>query len=366
MNTHLTRSILTLVLAGLLSSTSAQATTDLRIYNWSDYIAADTIRNFEKESGTHVIYDVFDSNETLEVKLLSGNSGYDIVVPTSYFLATQIKAGVFQKLDKSKLPNLSHLDPELMQQLQKADPGNEYAIPYLWGTSGIGYNEKKVKEILGEDAPVDSLALILEPKYARKLAKCGIALIDSGDGVFPLVMKYLGLPPQSTDPKDYAKSIAKLQEVRPYISYFHSSRYTSDLANGDICVAIGFSGDVLQAAARAKEANNGQVIKYSIPREGSIIWFDMMAIPVDAQAPEAATQFMNYIMRPEVIAPITNYVTYANANRDARPLVDESIANNPNVYPPQDVIGRLSVAEVLPHKILRLISRSWTQFKSGK
>lgn len=366
MSTRFTQSLPCLALAGLLTAANVQATTDLRIYNWSDYIAEDTVRNFEKESGTHVIYDIFDSNETLEAKLLSGNSGYDIVVPASYFLATQIKAGVFQKLDKSKLPNLRHLDPELMQQLQRADPGNEYAIPYLWGTSGIGYNEKKVKEILGEDAPVDSLAMIFEPKYAKKLAKCGIALIDSGDGIFPLVMKYLGLPPQSTEPKDYAKAIAKLNEVRPYISYFHSSRYINDLANGDICVAIGFSGDVQQATARAQEANNGQVIKYSIPREGSTLWFDMMAIPFDAKAPEAATQFMNYIMRPEVIAAITNHVTYANPNKDAKPLVDDAIISNPGVYPPEDVLKRLSVAEVLPHKILRLISRSWTQFKSGK
>lgn len=366
MSTRFTQSLLSLTLGGLLTATSAQAATNLRIYNWSDYIAEDTVKNFEKETGAQVTYDVFDSNETLEAKLLSGNSGYDIVVPSGHFLAKQIKAGAFQKLDKSKLPNLSHLDPTLMQHLQKADPGNEYAIPYLWGTNGIGYNEKKIKEILGEDAPLDSLALILEPKYAEKLAKCGIAMLDSGDEIFPMVLNYIGLPSQSTEAKDYAKAVAKLQEVRPYISYFHSSRYISDLANGDVCVAIGYSGDVLQAAARAEEANNGQVIKYSIPREGSSLWFDMMAIPADAKAPETATQFMNYILRPEVIAPISNYVAYANPNKDAKPLVDAAITNNPGVYPPNAVLERLWVADVLPHQTLRVISRSWTQVKSGE
>lgn len=365
MRLRFAKSLVSLALGGLLASTSAQAETTLRIYNWSDYIAEDTIANFEKETGIKVVYDVFDSNETLEAKLLSGRSGYDIVVPTAHFLSKQIKAGAFQKLDKSQLPNMSHLDPILMQQLQKADPGNEYAVPYLWGTNGIGYNEKKVKEILGEDAPVDSLQLVLEPKYAEKLAKCGIAMLDSGDEIFPLVLNYMGLPGESTNAADYTKAAEKLKTVRPYIKYFHSSRYISDLANGDICVAVGYSGDVLQAAARAEEAGNGQVIKYSIPKEGSLLWFDMMAIPADAKEPKAALTFINYILRPEVIAPISNYVAYANPNKDAKPLVDEAITNNPGVYPSEEVLKTLWVSDVLPQKVLRAMTRAWTKVKGG-
>ncbi len=365
MRLRFAKSLVSLALGGLLASTSALAETTLRIYNWSDYIAEDTVANFEKETGIKVIYDVFDSNETLEAKLLSGRSGYDLVVPSGHFLAKQIKAGAFQKLDMSALSNHGHLDPTLMQQLQKADPGNQYAIPYLWGTNGIGYNEKKVKEILGEDAPVDSLALIFEPQYAEKLSKCGIAILDSGDEVFPMLLNYIGLPSQSQKAADYDKAVEKLKAVRPYIKYFHSSRYISDLANGDICVAIGYSGDVLQAAARAEEAGNGQVIKYSIPKEGSSLWFDMMAIPADAQQPQAALQFMNYLLRPEVIAKVSNYVAYANPNKDATALVDEAIRTNPGVYPSAEVMQRLWVADVLPQKVLRTMTRSWTKAKGG-
>lgn len=366
MQSRFGKTLLSLTLASLFVSASAQAAETVRIYNWSDYIAEDTVANFQKATGVEVVYDVFDSNETLEAKLLSGNSGYDIVVPTAHFLSKQIKAGAFQKLDKSKLPNLVNLDPTLMAQLQKADPGNEYAVPYLWGTNGIGYNVKKVKEILGDDAPVDSLDLILDPKYASKLAKCGIAILDSGDEVFPMVLNYIGLPPQSTNPADYAKAADKLMEVRPYITYFHSSRYISDLANGDICVAIGYSGDVFQAAARAEEAKNGHEIAYSIPKEGSALWFDMLAIPADAKNPDAALQFINYILEPKVIAPISDYVAYANPNKAATPLVDPAITSNPGIYPSPETLERLWVADVLPQKVLRTMTRSWSNVKTGK
>ncbi|MBF7730555.1 polyamine ABC transporter substrate-binding protein [Pseudomonas sp. N040] len=366
MPSYFSKTLLCLSLSGLFCAASAQAAETVRIYNWSDYIAEDTVPNFQKQTGIEVVYDVFDSNETLEAKLLSGNSGYDIVVPTAHFLSKQIKAGAFQKLDKSKLPNLAHLDPTLMAQLQKADPGNEYAVPYLWGTNGIGYNEKKVKEILGEDAPVDSMALILDPKYASKLAKCGIALLDSGDEIFPMVLNYMGLPPESTNPDDYQKAAAKLKEVRPYITYFHSSKYIGDLANGDICVAIGYSGDVFQAAARAEEAKNGQVIKYSIPKEGSALWFDMLAIPADAKNPGNALTFINYILDPKVVAPISDYVAYANPNKDATPLVDPEITGNPGIYPDAETMKRLWVADVLPQKVLRAMTRAWSQVKTGK
>lgn len=366
MPSYFSKTLLCLTLSSLFFASSTQAAETVRIYNWSDYIAEDTVPNFQKQTGIEVVYDVFDSNETLEAKLLSGNSGYDIVVPTAHFLSKQIKAGAFQKLDKSKLPNLVHLDPTLMAQLQKADKGNEYAVPYLWGTNGIGYNEKKVKEILGEDAPVDSLALILDPKYASKLAKCGIALLDSGDEIFPMVLNYMGLPPESTNPDDYQKAAAKLKEVRPYITYFHSSKYIGDLANGDICVAIGYSGDVFQAAARAEEAENGQVIKYSIPKEGSALWFDMLAIPADAKNPENALTFINYILDPKVVAPISDYVAYANPNKDATPLVDPEITGNPGIYPDAETMKRLWVADVLPQKVLRAMTRAWSQVKTGQ
>jgi len=297
---------------------------------------------------------------------LSGNSGYDVVVPTSNFLSKQIKAGAFQKLDKSKLPNLVHLDPTLMKQLQKADPGNEYAIPYMWGTNGIGYNETKVKEILGEDAPVNSWDLIFDPKYASKLSKCGISILDSADEIMPLALNYLGLPPDSTNKDDYKKAAAKLKEIRPYITYFHSSKYIGDLANGNICVAIGYSGDVMQAASRAEEAENGNVIKYSIPKEGSVLWFDMMAIPVDAPDPQNALTFMNYILEPKVIAEISDYVAYANPNKDATALVDPEITSDPGIYPDEATMQRLWVDDALPQKVLRVRTRAWNGFKSGQ
>ena len=360
------KTLISLALAGLFCATTAQAEEVVRIYNWSDYIAEDTLPNFSKETGIRVVYDVFDSNETLEAKLLSGNSGYDIVVPTAHFLSKQIKAGAFQKLDKSKLPNLVHLDPTLMKQLQNADKGNEYAIPYLWGTNGIGYNEKKVKEILGEDAPVQSWDLIFDPKYASKLSKCGIAILDSADEIMPIALNYIGLPHDSTNLDDYKKAAAGLMKIRPYVTYFHSSKYIGDLANGNICVAIGYSGDVMQAATRAEEAKNGQVIKYSIPKEGSILWFDMMAIPVDAQDPENALTFMNYILEPKVIAPISDYVAYANPNKDATPLVDPEITGDPSIYPDPETMQRLWVDDVLPQKVLRAMTRAWNSFKTGQ
>jgi putrescine transport system substrate-binding protein len=360
------RKTLASIALGTLMAGTAQAAGDLRIYNWSDYIAEDTIANFSKETGIKVTYDVFDSNDTLEAKLLSGNSGYDVVVPSNHYMAKQIKAGVFQKLDKSKLPNMANLDPILMKQLEKGDPGNQHGIPYLWGTNGIGYNEAKVKEILGEDAPVDSYELIFNPENAAKLAKCGISLLDSADEIYPMVLKSMGLEPQSTNPDDYAKATAKLLEIRPHIRYFHSSKYISDLANGDTCVAIGYSGDILQAAARADEAENGNVIKYAIPREGAPLWFDMMAIPADAKNVENAHAFINYVMTPEVIAEITDYVAYANPNVASTALVDEAVRTDPGVYPSQEVLENLWVAEVLPQKTLRLMTRSWNTVKTGK
>ncbi|MBE7215399.1 MULTISPECIES: polyamine ABC transporter substrate-binding protein [Shewanella] len=356
---------LALLGAGVFASTGAMAEEVVRVYNWSDYIAEDTLANFEKETGIRVIYDVFDSNEVVEAKLLSGSSGYDIVVPSNSFLAKQIKAGAFQKLDSNQLPNHKNLNPELMKQLETADPGNQYSVPYLWGTNGIGYNEAKVKAVLGDDAPVDSLELIFNPKYAEKLASCGLALLDSADEMVPMAMLYLGLDPNSTKSEDFKKAGKVLAKVRPYITYFHSSRYITDLANGDICVAFGYSGDIFQAAARAEEADNGQVISYAIPKEGANLWFDMLAIPADAKNVHNAHTFINYLLRPEVIAPITNYVAYANPNLAAQEFVDKEILNDTSIYPNEEILKRLYVGEVRPLKAQRVMTRVWTKVKSG-
>ncbi|WP_283104728.1 polyamine ABC transporter substrate-binding protein [Shewanella marisflavi] len=356
---------LALVTAGVFSSSMATAEEVVRVYNWSDYIAEDTLANFEKETGIKVIYDVFDSNEVVEAKLLSGRSGYDIVVPSNNFLAKQIKAGAFQKLDMGQLSNHKNLNPELMKQLESADPRNEHSVPYLWGTTGIGFNEAKVKQVLGEDAPVDSLELVFNPKYAEKISKCGFSLLDSADEMLPMAMVYLGLDPNSTNSEDYTKAGEVLAKVRPYVTYFHSSRYITDLANGDICVAFGYSGDVFQAAARADEAENGHVIGYSIPKEGANLWFDMLAIPSDAKNVKNAHTFINYLLRPEVIAPITNYVAYANPNVPAQELVDEEIRNDAAIYPTPEVLSRLYVADVRPMKAQRVMTRVWTKVKSG-
>lgn len=360
------KKVTAIVMAGLMVSTGLHAEEILRIYNWSDYIAEDTIENFEKETGIKVTYDVYDSNDVLEAKLLSGNSGYDLVVPSNNFLAKQIKAGAFQALDKSLLTNMGNLDPKLMKRLEMADPGNQYAIPYMWGTNGIGYNVEKVNAILGDDMPENKLDLLMDPKYVSRLQECGVAMLDSADEVLPQVLQYLGLNPNSTDKKDYEKAAEALAKIRPYITYFHSSRYITDLANGDICLAFGFSGDVFQAAYRAEEADNGQVIDYAIPSEGANIWFDMMAIPADAKNAKNAHIFMNYILRPEVVAPITDYVAYANPNPASNALIDQEVLNNPAIYPTQEVMDKLFVSEVMPLKISRVKNRLWTRMKTGQ
>ncbi|HCJ29961.1 MAG TPA: spermidine/putrescine ABC transporter substrate-binding protein PotF [Pseudomonas sp.] len=353
-----------LIAAAVSGAASAQAAT-VHIYNWSDYIGETTLEEFEKETGIKPVYDVFDSNETLEGKLLAGRTGYDVVVPSNHFLGKQIQAGAFQKLDKSKLPNWENLDPALLKQLQKNDPGNTYAAPYLWGTNGIGYNVEKVTAALGIEK-VDSWAVLFEPENAKKLASCGIAFLDSADEMIPAMLNYLGLDPNSENPDDYAKAEAKLLEVRPYVRYFHSSKYISDLANGNICIAAGFSGDVFQAAARADEAGKGIEIAYSIPKEGGNLWFDMLAIPADAQNVDEAHAFINYLLKPDVIASVSDYVGYANPNLKADELMDQEVRNDPSIYPPQEVLDRLYVSAELPQKVLRLKTRSWTKVKSGQ
>ncbi|MBO0661565.1 polyamine ABC transporter substrate-binding protein [Jiella sp. MQZ9-1] len=338
----------------------------VNVYNWSDYIDTSILTDFTKETGIKVVYDVFDSNELVETKLLTGGTGYDVVVPTGSFLARQIKAGVFQKLDKAKLPNLKYMDPEIMKRLAVYDPGNQYAIDYMWGTTGLGLNVKEVQKRLGKDQPLDTWALLFDPKLAAKLADCGIYVLDTADEVVPAALIYLGLDPNSNDPKDLAKVKDLLMKIRPYIRKFHSSEYIQALANGDICMAHGWSGDVLQARDRAKEAKQGVEIKYVIPREGAVIWLDNMAIPADAPHPGNALTFMNYIMRPEVIAKSTNVVNYASGNLAAKKYVNKDILDDPGVYPPAATMKRLTAILPKDPKAQRLQTRLWTSIVTGQ
>ena len=354
-----------LATAGLTIAVGAQAAGTVHIYNWSDYIGETTLADFQKETGIKPVYDVFDSNETLEGKLLAGRTGYDVVVPSNHFLGKQIKAGAFQKLDKSQLPNYANLDPVLLKRLEQNDPGNQYAVPYLWGTNGIGYNVDKVKAVLGIDK-IDSWSVLFEPENIKKLHSCGVAFLDSADEMMPTVLNYMGLNANSTNPKDYAKATDKLLAVRPYVTYFHSSKYIGDLANGDICVAIGFSGDIFQAKHRAEEAKKGVNIAYSIPKEGGALWFDMLAIPKDSSNVKEAHAFINYLLKPEVIAQVSDYVGYANPNPGSDKLMEQSIRTDEAVYPPQAVLDKTYVSVELPPNIQRLMTRSWTKVKSGK
>jgi putrescine transport system substrate-binding protein len=354
-----------LIGTGLTLAVSAQAAGTVHIYNWSDYIGETTLADFQKETGIKPVYDVFDSNETLEGKLLAGRTGYDVVVPSNHFLGKQIKAGAFQKLDKSQLPNYSNLDPALLKRLEQNDPGNLYAVPYLWGTNGIGYNVDKVKAVLGVDK-IDSWAAVFEPENIKKLQSCGVAFLDSADEMMPTVLNYMGLNANSTNPDDYKNAEAKLLAVRPYVTYFHSSKYIADLANGDICVAIGFSGDIFQAKNRAEEAKKGVNIAYSIPKEGGALWFDMLAIPKDSANVKQAHAFINYLLKPEVIAQVSDYVGYANPNPASDKLMDQDIRSDESVYPPQEVLEKTYVSIELPPNIQRLMTRSWTKVKSGK
>jgi len=360
------RSLVLASAATLLALPALAQGTEIHVYNWSDYIAEDTIQKFEEATGIKVVYDVYDSNEVLEAKLLAGSSGYDVVVPTSQFLQRQIGAGVYQALDTSKLPNLKNMDPELMEAAAAYDPGNEHAIIWMWGTTGIGFNVKAVEERLGADAPTDSWSLIFDPQYAAKLADCGITMLDSSSDMLPSALAWLGLDPTSSESEDLEKAAAVIQAVRPYVRYFHSSQYISDLANGEICVAAGFSGDVFIAADRAEQAGTGIEIAYSVPKEGAQQWFDMAAIPADAPNPEGALAFLNFVMEPQIAADITNHVWYANANAASLPLVDPEISGDPAIYPPAEV--RAKLFPTVPHdaRTERLLTRLWTALKTGQ
>ena len=357
--------ILAIGLSALAETAQAEAP-ELHVYNWSDYIAPDTIANFEKETGIAVTYDVYDGNEVLEAKLLAGHSGYDVVVPSaSPFLAREIAAGAMLPLDKAKLPNLANLDPSMLALAAQADPGNDYGVPYLWSVTGIGYNADLLREALGPDQPTNTLALLFDPQYAKKLGQCGISLLDTPQEVFPAALAFLGLDPHSRDLRDLGRAAALLEKIQPYVRKFHSSQYINDLANGDICIALGYSGDVIQARNRADEAENGVKIAFRVPREGAQFSIDMLAIPKDAPHPDNAHAFINYILRPRVIAAITNAVSYPNPNLAATPYVDRAIRDDPGIYPPEGIERLFYIDLPAPRAYERARTRAWMRVKSG-
>jgi putrescine transport system substrate-binding protein len=346
---------------GALSATAQE----VRVYNWSDYIDEELLTQFEEETGLDLIYDVFDSNEVLETKMLAGGSGYDVVVPSGTFLQRQIQAGAFQKLDKSKLPNLENMWSVVQERTAKYDPGHEYSINYMWGTTGLGVNVGKVTELLGADAPVNSWALVFEPENMAKLAECGVHFLDAPAEMIPAALNYIGEDPDSHDPDVIAKVEEVYMGIRPHIQKFHSSEYINALANGDICVAVGWSGDILQARDRAAEADNGVEIVYNAPKEGAQMWFDQMAIPVDAPNPEGAHVFLNFIMDAQNMAKASNYVYYANGNEASKEFLIEDVIGDPAIYPDEETLNNLFTTTPYPANVQRTVTRLWTKIKSG-
>ncbi len=351
--------------ASLAIGATAATAEEVRVYNWSDYIDEELLTKFTEETDITLIYDVFDSNDVLETKMLAGNSGYDVVVPSGTFLQRQIAAGAFQKLDKSQLSNMGNMWDVIADRTSSYDPGNEYSINYMWGTTGIGINVGKVKEVLGEDAPVGSLALIFDPANMEKLASCGVHVLDAADEMIPAALAYLGEDPDSHDPDVIAKTEPLFTAIAPYIRKFHSSEYINALANGDICVAVGWSGDILQARDRADEAENGVEIAYNAPSEGALMWFDQMAIPADAPNAEAAHKFLNFIMDAQNMADASNYVYYANGNKASQPLLEEDVIGDPAIYPDEATLENLYTTSPYPPKVQRVVTRMWTKIKSG-
>ncbi|MDH5772923.1 MAG: polyamine ABC transporter substrate-binding protein [Rhodospirillaceae bacterium] len=352
-------------IAMFASSAMAAEEKVVYVYNWSDYIDDEILTEFTNETGIKVVYDVFDSNDVLETKLLAGGSGYDVVVPSGTFLGRQIQAGVFQKLDRAKLSNWGNLWDTILDRVSVYDPGNQYAVNYMWGTTGIGYNVNMVSERMA-DAPVNSWDMVLNPAVAAKFADCGIYMLDAGDEMIPAALKYIGEDPDSKDPAVIAKAEAVLMAVRPYVRKFHSSEYIDALANGDICVAVGWSGDVLQARDRAAEAENGVEINYVAPEEGALMWLDMMAIPADAQHPDNAHTFINYIMRAEVMAKASNYVYYANGNKASEKFLAEDVIGDPAIYPTPAALKTLYLTTPYDADSQRVLTRIWTRVKSGQ
>ena len=352
--------------AGLVLSMSSALAEDrvVSVYNWSNYIDTQVLNDFEEETGISVNYETYDSNEVLETKLLTGKTGYDVVVPSATYLQRQIQAGVYQKLDKRKLPNLKHMDPLLQARVEVFDPGNEFSVNYMWGTSGYGVNEDQVRS-LTPDAPIGSWELLFNVEELAKVAECGVYMKDEPEEMFPAAMHYLGLSPNSDSPEDIRKAGVLLETIRPHIRKFHNSEFVSSLADGDICLAYGWSGDILQAKNRAVEVGKGTEVTFILPNEGAQMWFDQIAIPADAENLEEAYEFINYLMRPEVIARMSDYVFYANGNKDATGLVKEEVASNSNIYPTDEVKQRSYAISVKPLLAQRLMNHAFTTVKSG-
>jgi putrescine transport system substrate-binding protein len=356
-------------LATALTLFSASARADERtvnFYNWSSYMAPEVLEQFTKETGIKVIYDTFDANETLETRLLAGKSGYDVVVPTAYFLQRQIKANVFRKLDTAKLPNLVHAWPFVLKQLATYDPGNQYAANYMWGTTGIGYNVAQTKKILGADTRVDSWDVVFKPEILAKFRDCGVHMLDSADDIFPAALNYLGLDPNSTKPADLESAANLLSKIRPYVRKFHSSEYLSALATGEICLVVGWSGDIMQARSRAAEAKSEVEIGYAIPKEGAQMFFDNLAVPADARNVSEAYELINYLYRPEVAARNTNFLSYPNGNLASQKLVDPKILDDKNIYPDEAMLKKLFVITARDPGTQRSINRLWTKVKTGR
>jgi putrescine transport system substrate-binding protein len=343
----------------------AAADAVVNVYNWSDYIDPQVLDDFRKDTGIEVRYDVFDSNEVLETKLLTGKSGYDVVVPSAYFLERQLAAGVFQKLDRSQLPGLANLDPEITAQAARHDPGNEHSVVYMWGTTGIGYDAARVQAIMA-DAPVDSWKLLFDPAILARFKDCGVSVLDDPTDMVATTLLYLGKDPNSQDEADLAAAEALLLKIRPYIRTIHSSQYIDQLANGELCIAVGYSGDILQARDRAEEAGKPIDIQYSIPKEGALMWFDTLAIPADAPHAANAHRFIEYLLRPEVAAANSNFVYYANANARSTSLLEEDLRDDPGIYPTPEVKARLHANLAKSPAFTRALNRAWTRFVTGR
>jgi putrescine transport system substrate-binding protein len=337
----------------------------VNVYNWSDYVDPEVLKDFEKDTGIKVNYEVMDSNELLETKLLAGRTGYDVVVPSASFLARQIKAGIYQKLDRAKLDNLKNLDADITKRLEVFDPGNEHAVNYMWGTSGVAYNEQAIKAAL-PDAPVDSFAMFWDPKVVSKFAKCGVSVLDAPSEVVGTVLIYLGKDANSEKPEDLAAAEKVLMSVRPYIRKIHSSAYIEELASGEICLALGWSGDVLQAKSRAEENKKDFAIAYNIPKEGAVMFFDSMAVPADASHVKNAHIFINYMLRPEVAAKNSNFISFANSNAASWPLVNPEVKNNPGIFPTPEMMTKLVPDLPETAEFTRSLTRTWTRFRTGK
>ena len=356
--------VLTVIAAAPVAGQQRDRT--VNIYNWSDYMEPSVIESFTRDTGIKVKYDTFDANETLETKLLAGKSGYDVVVPTAYFLERQVKAGVFQKLDKSKLKNLGNVWPDIAKRLAVYDPGNQYAVNYMWGTTGIGYNARKAREILGPNGTVDSWDIVFKPENLAKFKDCGVHLLDSSDDVLAAGLHYLGLDPNSSNEADLQKGADLVMKIRPYVRKFHSSEYLNALAAGEICLVLGFSGDVKQAQKRAAEAKNGVEIAYAIPKEGAQLWFDNLGIPRDAKNVAEANEFINYLQRSEVAARNTNFISYANGNLASQKFIDKDILDDKTIYPDDATMRRLYTISAHDPKTQRLMNRLWTRIKTGR